>query len=446
MLHLREPSPFCSASRSHPIHQRAGVRPDSQGPTTPGAKVLSLPLGEAVDTRHTPSYRLCWKLVRGQICSPGRLCFTGRRHLGRELEEVAWEGVSTRLGRLLGSRGVRARQRCYYYDRLLPQQARQGGGTVSLRTKAAASEAWHTEPGPSRIATSGDELYRSLAQISAFLYKESLTILPPDVRAAIDRAQGRESSPGARLRLKVMQDAVATSDRTGAIVCQDTGIPVYFLRLGTAFPIDGARLEQALSDGIEAATTRYSLRSSVVHPITRENPQTNTGRGVPIFHVEFVDGADWIDLLLVPKGSGSENMSFLAMLNPAEGVAGVKRFVLDSVMRAGARPCPPTIVGVGLGGTADECVALAKLAITRPVGEPHPEADIAALELQLCEALNATGIGPQGLGGSTTAFAVHIEYAYTHISMNPVAVNIQCWRGERARALVHSSGEVEYGF
>jgi fumarate hydratase subunit alpha/L(+)-tartrate dehydratase alpha subunit len=296
------------------------------------------------------------------------------------------------------------------------------------------------------IGTSGGALYEGLAEVSAVLYKQALTVLPPDVRSAISRADAHESDRGAKIRLRVMANAVETSDRTGIIVCQDTGIPVYFLGIGTAFPVNGALLEQALAQGIERATQRYSLRSSIVHPLTRQNPQTNTGQGVPIYHVHFLDGVDWLDLLLVPKGSGSENMSFLAMLTPADGIAGVKRFVLESVIGAGAKPCPPTIVGVGLGGTADECMALAKRAIARPVGEPHPDPDIADLEQRLAEALNATEIGPQGLGGSTTAFAVHIEYAYTHISMNPVAVNIQCWRGERARARVHASGRVEYGY
>ncbi len=282
--------------------------------------------------------------------------------------------------------------------------------------------------------------------MACHLYKQALTVLPPDVRSAIATAEATEPQNGARTRLRVMADAVTTSDRTGLIVCQDTGIPVVFLSLGDAMPVRGARLEAAVATGIATATERFSLRSSVVHPISRHNEQTNTGAGVPIFHVAFVPDAPWIEILVVPKGSGSENMSFLAMLTPADGLAGVKRFVLDSVVSAGAKPCPPTIVGVGLGGTADECVALAKRAIARPVGQPHPEADIADLERQLCAALNATGIGPQGLGGSTTAFAVHLEYAYTHISMNPVAVNIQCWRGERAKARIDADGAVDYGF
>ena len=299
---------------------------------------------------------------------------------------------------------------------------------------------------PTSIPAAGDGLYEGIAEVSSVLYKRALTVLPPDVRTAIATAEHREHDLGARARLRVMADAVATSDRTGLIVCQDTGIPVFFVTLSDLMPVSGSRLQQAATEGIRRATERFHLRSSAVHPLTRRNEQTNTGTGVPVFHVEFVPDDPWTELLLVPKGSGSENMSFLAMLTPAQGVDGVKRFVLDSVLAAGAKPCPPTIVGVGLGGTADECMALAKRAIARPVGQPHPEPDVAALEAQLCAALNATEIGPQGLGGATTAFAVHIEYAYTHISMNPVAVNIQCWRGERASARVHLDGSVTYGF
>jgi fumarate hydratase subunit alpha/L(+)-tartrate dehydratase alpha subunit len=299
---------------------------------------------------------------------------------------------------------------------------------------------------PDRIRPgAGEEFYDDLAEVGAALYKKALTDLPPDVRSAIGRAREEESG-SARRRLDVMVKAVDTSDRTGIIVCQDTGICVYFVRLGTEYAVNGARLVRSLREGVARATRRHDLRSSVVHPMTRVNRQDNTGRGIPEVHVDFVDGSDELEILLVPKGSGSENMSFMTMLSPADGISGVKRFILESVVKAGPRPCPPTIVGVGLGGTADLCMALAKRAILRPVGDPHPESDIAAVERELLGALNETGIGPQGLGGLTTAFAVHVEYAATHISMNPVAVNIQCWRGERARATVSADGAVSYGY
>ncbi len=288
-------------------------------------------------------------------------------------------------------------------------------------------------------------MYQQLTEVSAVLYKKALTDLPPDVRSAVNRSAAQEEG-GARRRLDVMAKSIEISDRTGIIVCQDTGICVFFVKIGTAFRVNGARLTQALRDGIAVATERHNLRSSIVHPLTRQNRQDNTGIGIPDIHVEFADGSDELEILLVPKGSGSENMSFLKMLSPAEGVAGVKRFVLESVIEAGPKPCPPTIVGVGIGGTADLCAALAKKAILRPVGERHPEPDIAEFEAQMLDALNETGIGPQGLGGKVTSFAVHAEYAATHISMNPVAVNIQCWRGERARATISRDGAVSYGY
>src|SRR5687768_2318196 len=225
----------------------------------------------------------------------------------------------------------------------------------------------------SRQQLTGDRLYETIEEVSAQLYKRSLTDLPPDVRRAVDTAFAAEEGRQARMMLRIIQRAVETSDRTDLIVCQDTGIPVYFVGIGTEIEINGHRLIEALGRGIELATKRYHLRSSIVHPITRENRQTSTGREIPVIHLEFLDGADYLDLLLLPKGSGSENMSFVKMLTPADGLTGVKRFVLDCVVQAGANPCPPTIVGVGLGGSFDKCAELAKRAITRPVGEPHPE-------------------------------------------------------------------------
>lgn len=296
-----------------------------------------------------------------------------------------------------------------------------------------------------RLDPASPAFYADLSDAVAELYKRALTDLPPDVRSALATAAERESN-GARTRLSIMVKSAHMSDETGMIVCQDTGICVFFVGIGTRFPVDGAHLVTALDAGIEQATERYSLRSSVVHPLTRENRQTNTGAGVPIVHVDFLPDADVLDILLLPKGSGSENMSFLKMLTPADGIPAIKRFVVDCVLAAGPKPCPPTVVGIGLGGTSDTCVALAKKATLRPLGQHHDEADIAQLERDLLEAINSLGIGPQGLGGETTAFAVAAEYAWTHISMNPVAVNIQCWRGERARLRIHADGRIEHGY
>jgi tartrate/fumarate subfamily iron-sulfur-dependent hydro-lyase alpha chain len=230
------------------------------------------------------------------------------------------------------------------------------------------------------------------------------------------------------------------------MVCQDTGIPIYWVEIGGKLRLDGARLSQAIVRGTERATREHPLRSSIVSPLTRQNRQTSTGERIPIIHYDFVADSDILDILFMPKGSGSENMSFMKMLVPADGVAGIKRFVLEQVIGAGAKPCPPTIVGVGIGGSSDLCMTLAKKATLRPLGSRNADPQLAALEEELLSAINQTGIGPQGLGGDTTALGVHIESAWTHITCNPVAVNLQCWRAERRRAKLSPDGKVEVGF
>jgi fumarate hydratase subunit alpha/L(+)-tartrate dehydratase alpha subunit len=230
------------------------------------------------------------------------------------------------------------------------------------------------------------------------------------------------------------------------MVCQDTGIPIFWVDIGGNLRLDGAKLNDAIIRGTERATREHSLRSSIVSPLKRENRQTSTGERIPVIKYDFVRDSDCLDILFIPKGSGSENMSFMKMLVPADGVNGIKKFVLENFVGAGAKPCPPTIVGVGIGGSSDLCMALAKKATTRPLGSKNPDPQIAALEEELFDAINQTGIGPQGLGGNTTALAVHIESAWTHITCNPVAVNMQCWRAERRRAKIWVDGKVEEGF
>ena len=208
--------------------------------------------------------------------------------------------------------------------------------------------------------------------------------------------------------------------------------------------VDGADLKDAIVRGCARATREYPLRSSVVHPITRFNEHTSCGRSIPVINIDFSGNADELIIEMIPKGSGSENGSFLKMCIPAEGVDAVKTFVIDRVLEVGGRVCPPTIVGVGVGGTADLCMHLAKVAATRPLGSTCDDPEGAVLEDQLSAAVNPLGVGPQGLGGDSTAFAVHVETAATHITMNPVAVNIQCHSARRARATVTPAG-VELG-
>ncbi len=289
----------------------------------------------------------------------------------------------------------------------------------------------------------GPEFYEAVERVAAQAYVKALIDVPADVRSALEAARRRETHPIGSQVLELVALNIQTADEHRILVCQDTGTPVYWAFIGSGLAVDGARLEAAIRRGVEAATRDHSLRSSICHPITRQNPQTNTGYRVPVVHFEFVAGADYLDLVMLPKGSGSENQSFLKMLSPADGVAGIKRFILESVLEAGPKGCPPYIVGVGLGGSADLCMVLAKRALLRPIGSHNPDPAVAALEVELLEDVNRLGIGPQGLGGAVTALAVNVEHAYTHISQNPVAVNIQCWRGLRAAARVYPDGRTE---
>lgn len=287
-----------------------------------------------------------------------------------------------------------------------------------------------------------ESFYDEVVEACKTLYIESLKDLPPDVREAVKKAYENETHEVAKSILGTMLKNITVSDENKLLICQDTGIPVYFVKIGNNVRLDGYRLEQAIRKGTERATLEHPLRSSIVHPITRINNGNNLGFRVPVIHWEFVEG-DEVEILMLPKGSGSENMSFMKTLIPAEGLKGVKKFILDCVFDSGANPCPPTIVGVGIGGTSDLCMALAKKATARPVGQPNPDPEIAKLEQEMLDAINELGIGANGLGGNSTALAVHIEYAHTHMTMNPVAVNMMCWPARRMRAIFKPGQAVE---
>jgi fumarate hydratase subunit alpha/L(+)-tartrate dehydratase alpha subunit len=276
------------------------------------------------------------------------------------------------------------------------------------------------------------------------LYIRALKRLPPDVKQGFDALASHEREAGAKRMLGTMIRNIAVAEATDNLLCQDTGIPIYNVWIGRGVEVDGVALKQAIARGCERATREHPLRSSVVHPLTRVNQHTSTGRGIPVINVDFAE-EEALVVEMIPKGSGSENNSWLRMAVPAEGVDAVKTFVVDCVLEAGGKTCPPTIVGVGIGGTADLCVHLAKVAATRPLGSRCADPEGARLEPELTQAVNALGVGPQGLGGDSTSFAVHVETAATHITMNPVAVNMQCHSARRARATFRPAG-LEYGF
>jgi tartrate/fumarate subfamily iron-sulfur-dependent hydro-lyase alpha chain len=286
---------------------------------------------------------------------------------------------------------------------------------------------------------------RQVEEAAKELYIRALKILPPDIKQGFDVLAKRETDAGAQRMLGTMMRNIAVAEQTENLLCQDTGIPIYNVWIGRDVQVDGMALKEAIRKGCERATREHPIRSSVVHPVTRKNEHSSCGRGVPVIHVDFSDKAETLEIEMIPKGSGSENNSWLRMAIPAEGMEAVKTFVVDCVLDAGGKTCPPTIVGVGIGGTADLCVHLAKVAGTRPLGSKCGDPEGARLEEELSRAVNMLGVGPQGLGGDATSFAVHVETAATHITMNPVAVNMQCHSARRARATIRPEG-VQYGF
>ena len=251
---------------------------------------------------------------------------------------------------------------------------------------------------------------------------EANTHLPKDVEAALAKAREEEPWPLAKTTLDLLWSNLGAAAEKALPICQDTGMACVFVELGTDVHIDGS-FEAAIHEGVRRGYTDGYLRKSVVRdPLDR----VNTGDNTPaMIYYEIVPG-DQLKITIAPKGFGSENMSRIQMLRPSDGVEGVKKFVLDAVEQAGANPCPPIVVGVGVGGTFDKAALLAKKALLRETGTHNKNEMYAALEDELLEKINALGIGPQGFGGRTTALAVHIESMPTHIAGLPVAVNINC--------------------
>ncbi len=294
------------------------------------------------------------------------------------------------------------------------------------------------------MSTTVTDIAGVVEDAAAHLYVWALKDIPQDLRDALSAARERETSVTGKRVLETIHRNVVIADDEKNLVCQDTGIPVYYCRVGEGFPVHPARIYESLKIGTERATVEHPLRSNTVHTLTRENTGPNVGYRVPIVHWDFVPDWDGLDVKCVPKGSGSENMSFLKMCVPADGVTGIKKFVLESIVGAGGKPCPPGIVGVGIGGSADYAMHLAKEAIARPVDTRNPDPLVAQLEVELYDLLNETGIGPMGLGGDVTVLSVHVEHADTHMTLNPVAVNYQCWAARRATAHIDADGTVDF--
>lgn len=264
------------------------------------------------------------------------------------------------------------------------------------------------------------------------LFKEAVIKLPDDVKKALQDAYKNEDHKLARLNLKAILDNIEAAEKMGVPMCQDTGLPIVFVKLGQ---VKVENLIEGIRKGVAKATKEVPLRPNVVDPITRQNRGDNTGNMMPQVDIELVD-EEILQLTVFPKGIGSENNNALKMALPGEGIEGIKKFVLDTVIAAGGKPCPPIVVGVGIGGSSDLSMKIAKKALLNKIGERNPDKTLAKLEEELLEEINQTGIGPMGLGGKTTALDVKILTADTHTAGLPIGVCIQCWAARQASAIL----------
>jgi len=263
------------------------------------------------------------------------------------------------------------------------------------------------------------------------MLRRAATALPKDVIEALEKCRRRERDKVAILQFECMLKNLELARKLSAPICQDTGIPIFFIKLGNDLKLD-FDLIAGLRKAVRGATRSIPLRANLVDPLSRVNTKTNLGGGMPAVHIELVRGKR-LEIDLLVKGAGAENWSRLYMLRPSEGEL-IERAVLLTIGEAGGQPCPPTIVGVGIGGSAEVACLLAKKALLRPLDEPNKDRQLARLEHRFTRAANELGVGPMGLGGKTTVLGVHIEKASCHTASLPVAINLQCWAARRASA------------
>lgn len=265
------------------------------------------------------------------------------------------------------------------------------------------------------------------------LYKKAAIVLGNDVKKALEDALKVEDNELARLNIEAILKNIKLAEEKQIPMCQDTGLLVIFVKLGN---VEVENLRAGIEEGIEKATKEIPIRPNIVDPITRENTNINVGDYIPPIDIELID-EDYLEITILPKGFGSENNNAMKMALPAEGIEGIKDFVVESVLKAKGKPCPPTVIGVGIGGTSDLCLKLGKKALLGEVGKRNPDPEIAKLELEILEEINKSGIGPMGLGGKTTTLDVKILKAHTHTAGLPVGVCVQCWADRHATTKIY---------
>ncbi|MGY5874548.1 MAG: fumarate hydratase [Candidatus Thorarchaeota archaeon] len=283
--------------------------------------------------------------------------------------------------------------------------------------------------------------YQVIHDTTFRLLKMAATKLPKDIEDALKAARDREIDESAKTQLSAILTNIEIAE-DGVPMCQDTGIMIYYIKVGHKFPfID--EIKGALMAATKKATAEVPLRPNAVNPIVGGNSGDNTGKKIPWINWEIVDG-DSLEITAFPKGGGSENVSIVGMLKPGVGLTGVKKLVVDNAMSYMGKACSPNIIGVGIGGGADIAIKIAKEQLRRPLSDKHPEPEVAKIEDELFDAINTTGIGPMGLGGVTTVLGVKVDYAMRHPASLPVGVAVQCWAARYSTAVINKNLDVEY--
>jgi len=287
-----------------------------------------------------------------------------------------------------------------------------------------------------------NNIEKTVEDVAVNLLRLAVVYLPEDIKQALQHAYETETNEGGKTQLKAILDNIKLAEENQTPICQDTGTIIYYVKAGAQTPnLD--KVENALVNATKKATPLIPLRPNSVDPLTGKNTGDNTGRNIPAINWEIVPGNE-IEITVLTKGGGSENACAVGMLIPGEGINGLKKFVIDSVVKAGSQPCPPNILGVAMGGGADVAIKLAKKALLRPINQPNPNPELAKLEKELLEAINQLGIGPMGLGGKWTVLGVNVDYAVRHPASFPAAVAFNCWAARRATARISADGHVEY--
>ena len=271
--------------------------------------------------------------------------------------------------------------------------------------------------------------------------KRATTIIPKEVIASLEVALENEESELAREQLNLMLKNFEYGAEKGIPVCQDTGVLNFFIELGSEFPLI-SNYKQIIEDAIAEATESIPLRGNSVDPLSNENPENNLGLKVPPIYLDIIDESSMLKIIVLPKGGGAENISKLFMLNPSAGLTDLQEKIINTIKEAGGMPCPPIILGIGIGGDATHCMKLAKEALLRPLNQRHSRTDVADLELEIMEKINDLDIGVMGLGGKSTCLDVHIEIAMRHPASFPVGLIVQCYSHRWAQFEINEEGEL----